>query len=166
MFKRVVQVSFIPIFSLAIAVSGLWAVQDGQSSAILASGEHEAGGVKVELLSVKRDSPTVITVRWRYRNETDEVKQLTRERTGSIDTYRLSLDSYLLDDIKRIKYPVSRDPDNHPVASRNGETNKYIFIAGKATINVWAKYIIPETVGKVAVCIDGVPPFEHIDIAR
>jgi hypothetical protein len=133
---------------------------------VLASADHEAGGVKVELLEVKRDSPTVVTVRWRYRNETDEPKQLTKQRTGSIDAYRLALNSYLLDQTKQIKYPLSRDTDREPVASRNGEPNKYITIGPKATINVWAKYIVPENTKKVAVAIEGVSPFEDIEISH
>jgi hypothetical protein len=135
-----------------------------QAPTVLASADHEVGGVKVELLEVKRDSPTVVTVRWRYRNETSEPKQLTKQRTGTIDAYRLSLNSYLLDEVKRITYPVSRDSDREPVASRNGETNKYIVIAPKATINVWAKYIVPEATKKVTVAIEGVTPFSGIDI--
>jgi hypothetical protein len=140
--------------------------QSAQSPAVLASAEHEAGGVKVELLEVKRDSPTVVTARWRYVNETSEPKQLTKARTGSIDAYRLSLNSYLLDENKRIKYPVSRDTNREPVASRNGETNKYITLAPKATINVWAKYIVPEPTSTVTVSIEGVPPFSGIAITH
>jgi hypothetical protein len=146
--------------------AGLFAHQPSQSSDVMASAEHEAGGVQVDLLEVKRDSPTVVTVRWRYRNETAEPKQLTKQRTGSVDAYRLSLNSYLLDEDKRIKYPVSRDTTREPVASRNGEPNKYIVIAPKATINVWAKYIVPESTTKVTVAIEGVSPFSGISIAH
>ena len=106
----------------------------------------------------------MIIVRWRYRNETSEPKQLTQERTGSIDPYRLSPNSYLLDEVKRLKYPVSRDTDNHPVASRNGETNKHISVRGKDTVNAWAKYIVPETTAKVTAVIDGVTSFEDIEV--
>ena len=42
----------------------------------------------------------------------------------------------------------------------------YISIGPKKTIQVWAKYIIPESTAKVTVSIEGVEPFEHIDIAR
>lgn len=55
------------------------------ADAVLAAGDHEAGGVKVELLELKR------------------------ERTGAIDPYRLSLESYLLNEDKRIKYALSVD---------------------------------------------------------
>jgi len=132
----------------------------------IASAEHQVGGVTVDLLQVKRETPTVVTVRWRYTNTTDQPKQLTKQRTGSIDAYRLALNSYLLDETKRIKYPLSRDTDNEPVASRNGETNKYIFIGPKATINVWAKYIVPDTTSRVGVVIEGVSPFSGIEITH
>jgi len=142
------------------AVAGLAA----QPETVLASADHEAGGVKVELLEVKRESPTVVTVRWRYRNETTAPKQLTHQRTGWIDPYRLSSESYLLDEVKRVKFPVSRDSDRRPVASRNGQPNQYIAIRPKQTIEVWAKYIVPESVHDVTVSIEGVTPFEHIAI--
>jgi hypothetical protein len=141
-------------------------VRADEPAHVLASADHEVGGVKVELLEVKRDSPTVVTVRWRYRNETDEAKQLTKQRTGSVDAYRLALNSYLLDQTKRIKYPLSRDTDREPVASRNGEPNHYITVGPKATINVWAKYIVPESTKRVAVAIEGVSPFENIEISH
>ncbi|MGE5243588.1 MAG: hypothetical protein ACM3SQ_05120 [Betaproteobacteria bacterium] len=134
-------------------------------AAVLATGEHSTG-VKVELLAVTRDSPTVVTVRWRYRNESAEPKRLTNQRTGSIDAYRLSLDSYLLDEVKRVKYPVARDSNREPVASRNGATNQYIVIAPKSTIDVWAKYVVGDDVSTVTVAIDGVPPFSGIAITR
>jgi len=121
---------------------------------ILASANHEVGGVKVELLEVTRESPTVVTVRWRYRNETNEPKQLTSQRTGWIDPYRLSSESYLLDEVKQVKYEVSRDTDRRPVASRNGQPNQYITIRPKLAIEVWAKYIVPEPVNTVTVAIE------------
>jgi len=142
------------------------AYQAGQGEKILASADHEAGGVKVELLEVKRDSPTVVTARWRYRNETTEPKQLTSQRTGWMDPYRLSSESYLLDEVKRIKYEVSKDTDRRPVASRNGQPNQYIVVRPKQTIEVWAKYIVPETVNNVTLSIEGVRPFDKIAITK
>ncbi len=133
---------------------------------ILASAEHESGQVKVELVEVTRESPTVVTVRWRYRNEANEPIRLTNERTGWIDPYRLSSESYLLDEVKRVKYEVSRDTDRRPVASRNGQPNQYITIRPKQLIEVWAKYIVPETVNTVTVSIEGVRPFGKITITK
>lgn len=144
-----------------------WGFQD-EKVAVLASGEHETG-VNVELLSVKRESqqaPTVVTVHWRYRNDSAEPKQLTRERTGSIDSYRLVLNTYLLDEVNREKFPITRDEANHPVGSKNGATNQYITIRPKSTIQAWGKYFVPESVAKVTVVIDGVEPFSNIAIAK
>ncbi len=132
----------------------------------IASAHHEVGGVTVELLEIKRDSPTVVTARWRYRNESGEPKRLTGERTGWIDPYRLSWESYLLDEGKRIKFPVARDSDGRPVASRNGQPNRYIVIRPEQTIEVWAKYLVPESVQSVTVSIEGVPPFARIAIVK
>jgi hypothetical protein len=148
------------------AMLAAMAYQEAGADKILASAEHEAGGVKVELLEVKRDSTTVVTARWRYRNETGQPKQLTSQRTGWIDPYRLSLESYLLDEVKRIKFEVSRDTDRRPVASRNGQPNQYIAIRPKQAIEVWAKYIVPESVSSVTVSIEGVRPFDKVAITK
>jgi hypothetical protein len=145
-----------------------WAGQSDQQATVLASGDH-VSGVKVELLSVKRESaenPTVVTVRWRYRNEAGTAKQLTNQRTGGIDPYRLVLNTYLLDEATKTKYPVTRDDANHPVGSRNGAPNQYISIRPKSTVAAWGKYFVPETVSKVTVVIDGVSPFSDIAVAK
>ena len=152
---------------LLVAVTTACGFQGGKP-AILASGDHEAG-VKVELLGVKRESPeapTVVTVRWRYRNESTEPKQLTKQRTGGIDPYRLLVDTFLLDELNRVKFPITRDVDNHPVGSRNGVPNQYTTIRPKSTIEAWGKYFVPETVAKVTVAIDGVSPFTSIAISK
>ncbi|MBZ5607373.1 MAG: hypothetical protein LAP38_03880 [Acidobacteriia bacterium] len=159
------QLTFTILAALAVVLPAR-GFQPAQAVKVLASAEHEVGGVKVELLEAKRDSPTVVTVRWRYRNETNESKQLTHQRTGWMDPYRLSVESYLLDEVKQIKFPVSRDDDRRPVASRNGQPNQYISIRPKATIEVWAKYIVPESSGTVTVAIDGISPFGKIAITK
>ncbi len=151
---------------IILAALPIMAEQAGTQEKVLASAEHEAGGVKVELLEVKRDSPTVVTARWRYRNGENQARQLTSERTGWADPYRLSLDSYLLDEVKQVKFPVSRDTDRRPVASKNGQPNQYITIRPKGTIEVWAKYIVPESVTTVTLSIPGVRPFEKIAITK
>jgi hypothetical protein len=150
------------LFALGAAA---WGSQVDKPAGVLASGEHESG-VKVELLEITRDSPKVITVRWRYRNDSGEPKRLTTQRTGWVDPYRLSLDTYLLDETNRIKYPVSRDVDNNPVASRNGAPNEYVVIAPKSTVQVWAKYFVPDSTSTVTVAIDGVPPFSGIRVPK
>jgi hypothetical protein len=52
------------------------------------------------------------------------------------------------------------------VASRNGQPNEFITIRPKQTIEVWAKYIVPESVDNVTVSIDGVRPFGKIAISK
>ena len=150
------------------ALPAIWfaSAQAASATGVLASGEHEVGGVRVDLLEVKRDSPTVVTVRWRYTNETAQPKQLTNDRTGWIDPYRLSVNSYLLDDAKQLKFPVSRDSDRRPVASRNGEPNMYITLRPKGTIEAWAKYIVPESTSRVTVSLEGLSPFGGVVIAQ
>jgi hypothetical protein len=159
------------MFLLTLSVVA-WGVQEGKEQegkdAVLASAGHESG-VKVELLSVKRESPeapTVVTVRWRYRNASAEPRQLTHERTGSIDPYRLVLNTYLLDEVKKVKFPITRDESNHPVGSKNGGTNQYITIRPKSTILAWGKYFVPETVQRVTVAVDGIEPFSNISIGK
>lgn len=157
--------TFWGLFSM-LAVAA-WGFQGG-TAAILASGEHESG-VKVELLGVKRESPeapTVVTVRWRYRNDSSDSKQLTKQRTGGVDPYRLVVDTYLLDERNKVKFPVTRDVDNHPVGSRNGVPNQYITIRSKSTIEAWGKFFVPEDVGRVTVAVDGVSPFSSIEITK
>jgi hypothetical protein len=132
----------------------------------LASAEHEAGGVTVELLEVKRTASDTVTVKWRYRNTTKEAKKLTKESTGWIDPYRLSSESYLLDEEKKLKFSVARDSDRRPVASRNGEPNSWITLKPGKTIETWAKYLVPAGTTKVTVSIEGVPPFEGIAVSE
>jgi hypothetical protein len=76
------------------------------------------------------------------------------------------LDTYLLDEVKKVKFPITRDDANHPVGSKNGATNEYITIRPKSTIQAWGKFFVPETVARVTVAIDGVEPFSNIPIAK
>ncbi len=140
---------------LAIAVQGLGVH------------EHQAGGVDVELLELKRTSGDTVTARWQYRNKTNERKQLTDQRTGWPDPYRLAFEVYLLDGNTRTKYVVIRDEKNYPVAGRHGGQNSFIFIGPKETISTWAKFQAPpETTEKITVVIPGVQPFEDIPISK
>ena len=147
----------------AVLAASVSSYRVAAAQTVLASGDHESGA-KVELLSVKRDSPTVVTVSWRYRNDSAEPKQLTHDRTGWIDPYRLSVESYLLDETNQVKFPVARDAKNKPVASRNGEPNKFITIGPKAAVIVWAKYLVPVSTKTVSVVIDGLAPLGGIKV--
>ena len=137
-----------------------------QTSKPLGKQEHEVGGVEVTLLELKRTSGDTVTARWSYANKTKEPKQLTQERTGWIDPYRLSRNAYLAEGTNRVKYEVMTDTDRRPIASRNGTPNKFIFVAPGQTVTVWAKFQAPPAnVNKVTVMIDGVAPFEDVPIA-
>jgi hypothetical protein len=66
----------------------------------------------------------------------------------------------------KIKFPISRDSENHPVASRNGTPNQYITIKPHSTIESWGKYFVPDTTETVTVAIDGVAPFGGIKVPK
>ncbi len=139
----------------------------GGASVGLGMHEHQVGGVDVVLLELKRTSGDIITARWEYRNNTEEKKQLTDQRSGWLDPYRLAADAYLLDNANRIKLMIMRDPTNHPVTSAVGRQNSYIFLKPKETMKVWAKFEAPDTsVKKVTVAIPGVEPFEDVPISE
>ena len=126
---------------------------------------HDAGGVDVALLEVKRTSGDTVTVTWEYRNKTSELKRLTDERTGWMDPYRLTVDAYLADSAGRVKYPVIRDSERHPIAARSGAPNQYIAVKPKQTLATWAKFQAPPAgVEKIGVYIKGVAPFEDVRI--
>jgi hypothetical protein len=129
--------------------------------------DFETDGVTVQLLGVKRTSGNTVTVRWRYRNTTNERKQLTDQRTGWIDPYRLSVDAYLLDTANHTKYTVATDVGRTPIAARHGGQNSYIYIAPKQVLTTWAKFQAPpESVDKVTVSIPGVEPWEDVPISK
>jgi len=127
--------------------------------------EHEAGRVDVALWEVKRTGPDVVTVKWSYTNKTGERKQLTTQRTGWPDPYRLVFEGYLMDDETRTKYPPLKDEDEHPIAPRHGGVNEYIYLAPHATLKTWAKFAAPPAETKtISVYIPRVEPFEDVPI--
>jgi len=128
---------------------------------------HEAGGVDVALLEVKRTSDNAILIRWEYRNQTKERKQLTSASTGWVDRYRLSLDSYLTDPLGNVKYPVLEDDERRPIAAPHGGPGKFIYLLPGRTLRTWAKYAVPPgDVVKLTVCIGGVEPFENVPVSK
>jgi len=128
---------------------------------------YEVGGVDVALLAVQRTSGDTLTVKWEYRNKTNEKKQLTKQRTGWIDPYRLSVDMYLLDVNNKRKYTLVQDDTRHPRAGKHGGQNEYIFVGPKQTLATWAKFAAPPAdVVKVTVSIPGAAPFEDVPISK
>jgi hypothetical protein len=137
------------------------------SSEGLAVQEHEAGGVDVVLLEVKRTAGGTMTVRWKYVNKTPEKKQLTNTRTGWLDPYRLSYGAYIIDNANKTKYNLVTDANKHPVAGTHGNQNSYIFLGPNQTLVTWAKFPeVPADAEKVTVSIPGAPPFEEVPVRK
>ena len=152
--------------ALPLLTAGFASGQDARAAEIAVE-PHAVGGVDVALLEVKRTSGNTLTVKWEYRNKTNEKKQLTDERTGWIDPYRLSYQMYLLDTKNHVKYTVAQDETKHPIAGKHGAVNKYIFIGPKQTLATWAKFAAPPAdVVKVTVSIPGAAPFEDVTILK
>jgi hypothetical protein len=143
------------------------AAEKAQSAEALGVQEHEVGDVDVLLLEVKRTSGDTLTVRWKYVNKSGERKQLTNQRTGWIDPYRLSYGAYILDAAHKMKYTLLTDPDKRPVAGRHGGQNSFIYLGPKKTLSTWAKFpAVPVGVDKVTIFIPGVPPFEDVPVSK
>lgn len=138
----------------------------GQAAPSLGVHEHESGDVDVLLLQVARTAGDTVTVRWKYVNRSAEKKQLTHERTGWLDPYRLSAEAYILDTDNKTKLTVLVDDDRHPIAGRHGAQNSYIVLAPHQSLLTWAKFPAPAAgVAKVTVSIPGTDPFESVPLS-
>jgi hypothetical protein len=141
------------------------AILAGQSAQSLGVHQHESGDVDVVLLEVARTSGDTVTVRWKYVNNSGEKKQLTHERTGWLDPYRLASDAYVLDTVSHTKYTVVVDDDKHPIAGKHGGQNSYIYLAPHQSLVTWAKFPAPAAgVSKVTISIPGTDPFEDVPL--
>jgi len=128
------------------------------------TGEN-AQGVDLALMEVTRTAPDVVIVKWEYRNKTDTPQQLASGSKGWSDPYRLSINTYLLDEDTKTKIPVSRDDKRVPVAAGHGAPNqRAITVPGSKTLKTWAKYITPAATKKVTVVIVGAEPFEDVEV--
>jgi hypothetical protein len=126
---------------------------------------ESAQGVDVALMEVTRTAPDVVIVKWEYRNKTDKPQQLASGSKGWSDPYRLSINTYLLDEDTKTKFPVSRDDKRVPVAAGNGAPNqRTIDVPANKTVKTWAKYLVPAATKKVTVVIVGAEPFEGVDV--
>jgi hypothetical protein len=146
------------------------AAADDQSAAPapLAVGDYEVDGVEVALLSVKRVSDGTLTVKWSYRNKTNEPKKLGEsfEGMGSSEAYSLVWHAYLVDAKNKMKYPVVKDSSGDPVAARHAP-GKVVILGPKKTLNTWAKFIaVPAGTKKISVFIPGTQPFEDVPISE
>ena len=121
----------------------------------LSVGVHEVTGVEVALTQVQRASGDTLTVRWSYRNRTQEAKPVT----GEIG------ETYLVDPVNRKKYLIVRDANDRPVGGQDGDPNRGGLPAGQ-TLTAWAKFAAPaDDVEQISVYIPNVSPFEDIPIS-
>ena len=126
----------------------------------------DVDGVEATMLEATRGDGGTVMVKWQLANKTGEKKQMTSERTGWYDVYRLTGDAYLLDLGNRTKYPVVKTPDRKPVAAKYGAPNKYAVIPPHKNVMLWAKFNAPpEGVRKIEVYLPGVSmPFEGVEL--
>jgi len=139
----------------------------GASPAAIAVGDYEVAGVEVALLSVKRVSDGTLTVKWEYRNTTDQPKKLGESFKGMgwSEPFSLVYDAYLVDARNRMKYPVVKDTRGDLVAGKHPGRSKVVVLGPKQTLGTWAKFIaVPAEVTKISVFIPGVQPFEDVAI--
>jgi hypothetical protein len=132
----------------------------------LAVSDYEVDGVQVELLSVQRVSDGTITVRWQYRNTTDQPKQLGESFKGMgwSEPFSLVYDAYLVDARGKMKYPVLKDDRGGLVAGKHAG-RKVVTLGPKRTLGAWAKFAAPPAAAtKISVFIPGAQPFEEISI--
>lgn len=91
-------------------------LDDGQKSdQPIAVNDYEVDGVPVALLSVKRISDGSLTVKWEYRNKTNEPKPLGEsfDEMGSSEAYSLVWHAYLADSRHKIKVSCGQRSVRH-----------------------------------------------------
>jgi hypothetical protein len=133
------------------------------SSATTASSQKadtEWDGVTCELISVKRDAGTSITVQFKYTNTgTNKVRLTTKESYGNANLAGLV---YYIDPKNKKKYTVIVDSDHAVVGSNSSDVN----IEPGASKLVWAKLPAPPAdVNSITVFLPYAPPFEGVTIA-
>jgi hypothetical protein len=166
LFSVVLAVSLSAASALATERKGSGPAEKAGAPAALATADYEVPGVEVALLSVKRISDGTITVKWEYRNKTDQAKKLGESFKGMgwSEPYSLVYDAYLVDARNRMKYPVVKDTRGDLVAGKHGG-RKVVVLGPKQTLGTWAKFIaVPPEVRKISVFIPGTQPFEDVAI--
>ncbi|HEY7461392.1 MAG TPA: hypothetical protein VIC59_05920 [Gemmatimonadota bacterium] len=128
---------------------------------------HQVDGVEVALMEVKRTSGETVTVKWRYRNLTDEAKEDLGHGGSGMYAWRLAVGAYLLDTKNKTKLEVVKDADGQPIAARNETMAFSAKIGPKETVNTWAKFAAPPAdVKTVTVNLPGAAPFEDVTISE
>lgn len=148
------------LFAVCLVLPGLAAAEDAAPAAAGAplGVEEHISGAEVTLLELRRTSGDTLTVKWLYKNESQEEKK-------QIDPL-ISEDYYLIDAAAKKKYFVVKDSSGKEVAGTNRGYN-YVGIEPGKTYKMWAKFPAPPAATeKLTVYIMGVPPFEDVPIAK
>ncbi len=123
---------------------------------VLAAGAHVTG-LMVEVLRVRRTPEDLVEVRWRYRNPTDQHIHLF----SSTDAEALPSRVFLVDDAARSEYPVHRDADGVPTASRAAFTT----LAPGKSVTFFARFPAPpETSRSMTFYVPDTPPLADLTI--
>ena len=146
------------LLAACLVLPGLAGAEDAApaaAGAALGVEEHESGA-EVTLLELKRTSGDTVTVKWLYKNGSQEKQK--------IDPL-ISDDSYLVDAAAKKKFFVLKDSENHWVALMR-PYNQVDIDPGK-TFKMWAKFPAPPVATEhLTVYIMGVPPFEDVPLAK
>jgi hypothetical protein len=140
-----------------------------KQTAAIAVNDYEVDGVVVALLSVKRISDGTLTVKWEYRNKTDQPKTLGESFKGMgwSEPFSLVYDAYVVDARNRMKYPVLKDTRGDLVAGKHPGKRKAVVLEAKQTLGAWAKFVAPPAdAKKISVFIPGTQPFEDVAITE
>lgn len=128
--------------------------------------DHEVEGVEVALLEVKRASGNTVTIRWQYRNKTNEKKPLNHGANMGMDSYRFAKDVYFLDPSGK-KYVPLKDDQGMPIAAKHDQFAFSLNLTPKQTVTTWAKFPAPSSdVEKLNIYLPGAPPFEDIALGK
>ncbi len=124
-------------------------------------------GVKIQLVEVKRISPTEVRTTWTLHNTTKTRQRLTKGGSGWSDGYHLAYDAEMLDPSTRVKYTVTKDKGGTPLAGKHppaGPISGIVLGAGR-TLTTWATFSVPAAVHAVTVELPGASqPFDNVAI--
>jgi hypothetical protein len=124
--------------------------------------------VNIQLVAVKRTSPNDITVTWQIKNLTDKPVQF--DRMQGLASYQLSSSASVLDIASRTKYGVAKEQKTQtPVAAKHDppRASQGLGLREKATLETWAKFLVPANVTKVTVTLPGAAmPWENVAITQ
>jgi len=124
--------------------------------------------VTIQLVEVKRTSPNDITVTWQIKNLTD--KPIQFDRMQGLASYQLSSSASVLDLASRTKYGVAKESKTQtPVAAKHDppRASQGLGLRAGATLETWAKFLVPANVSKVTVTLPGAAmPWENVAITQ